>query len=105
MLEILNQVVDLFNFSCLARTGELLIFQWYVSSKSVGRLSNFGRLRPGGSNVLEKKALEDLKLWKINPMKIYFFSAKLEHSSKHLDVFLVILMTKKLLFSHSSIGH
>ena len=29
-------------------TGEPLIFQWYVSSKSIGRLRNIGRLRPGG---------------------------------------------------------
>ena len=51
------------------------------------KIKKYWKIKTRGSNILEKKALEDLDFERLIQWNFIFFSAKLEHSSKQLDAF------------------
>ena len=61
------------------------------------KIKKYWKIKTRGVKHIRKESIGRFRLWKINPMKLYFFSAKLEHSSKQLDVFSSDSNDKKLI--------
>ena len=65
------------------------------------KIKKYWKIKTRGVKHIRKKNIGRFRLWKINPMKLYFFSAKLEHSSKQLDAFSNDSKDEKVIRLHS----